>query len=167
MVAYTFRMPAGIPGDVNRAEAAIIEPQVITPAATSGAPGAFGIGVVIDATSHQVRAVGSSDTAIYGFLVRPYPTQDYSGINPPLGTSVPPTQGACDVLVRGYMSVLLGGSAAAVKAAPVYLWVAASSGQHVQGQVEAAATSGSTIELNAYFTGPADANGITEIAWNM
>jgi hypothetical protein len=165
-------MPAGIPGEVNRIWDSAVEPQVITPYGTTGAPGAYGVPVVIDATSGQVRTLVAADTAVYGFLARPFPTGSSLGgmaanvAGSTLGTSVPPSSGTCDVMVSGYMSVLLGGLAAAVKAAPVYIWTATTITNHVQGTIEAAATVGSTIQVaNAYFTGPADSSGNTEIAF--
>lgn len=164
MVAYTFRMPAGIPGDVNRAEEAIIEPQVITPAGSANAPATFGTGIVIDATTGQVRLPVSADTGIYGFLVRPFPTQEGTQ-TPALGTGIVPSQGACDILKRGYMTVLLQNTTPAIKGGKVYVRTAAASGSLVLGGVEAAAVAGDTVVLtNAYFVGPADSNGITEIA---
>jgi hypothetical protein len=165
MTAFTFRMPAGIPGDVNRAEIATIEPQVITPAGNANAPVAFGVGVLPDAATGQIRLPATGDTAIYGFLVRPYPIQD-SLQAPVLGVSTAEAQGACDVLRRGYMTVLLQNATAAVKGAPVYVRISGFTGLLLQGGVEAAAGSG-LIAANAVFTGPADANGITEIAFNI
>lgn len=166
MTAFTFRMPSGIAGDSNRSQSLSIETQVITPFGTTGAPTAYGIPVVIDATTHMVRSLVASDTTVYGVLVRPYPTNSSQDA---VGTSTPGTQGACDVLVRGYISILLGGTAAAVKGAPVYVWTATSSGAHVQSTFEAVSTGGSTITMPAgwYFMGPADANGFTEIAVNI
>ena len=39
MTAFTYRMPAGIAGDINRAATGMtIEAQVVTPAGTTGAP---------------------------------------------------------------------------------------------------------------------------------
>lgn len=163
--AFLYRMPAGIPGDVNRVQAATIEAQVITPSGTTGHPTAYGLAVSIDATTHQVRVVADPDTAAYGFLVRPYPTN--SGTDG-LGTSTPPLTGICDVLKRGYMTVKLGGSTAAVKGGAVYVWSSADSGDHVQGQVEAASPSTDGFAISgAYFMGPADDNGNVEIAFNI
>lgn len=168
MVAIPYRMAAGIPGDINRIAAGIVEAQSITPAGTTGAPTTYGIPLVVDATSGNVgnmRAISSSDTTIYGLLARPYPT---GGSQDPLGVSTPPTSGACDVLVRGYMTVLLAGSTAATKGGALYVWTAASSGAHVQGGFEAASSSGNTILVpGSYFMGPADTAGNTEIAFQM
>jgi hypothetical protein len=171
MVAYTYRMPAGIPGDVTRISASIIEPQVITPSGTTGAPTAYGVPLFVDATAGNIgnmRAVASGDTTIYGVLVRPFPTgaapQSGQLSSAGIGTSTPPASGPCDVLRFGYVSVLLSGSTAATKGGQVYVWTAAASGTHIVGGWEAA-TSGSTITIpQAFFTGPADANSITEIS---
>jgi hypothetical protein len=73
------------------------------------------------------------------------------------------------VLVRGYMSVLLSGSTAATKGGTVFVWTGNTGTAHpVLGGFEAA-TSTACIALPAstYFTGPADSNGITEIAFNI
>lgn len=167
MTAILFRMPAGIPGSANRAQSLSIITEVITPFGTTGAPTAYGIPVVLDATTHNVRSLTAGDTTCYGILIRPYPTQDFN-VQAPVGTSTPPTQGACDVLLRGYVSVLLSGSAAATKGGPVYIWTAAASGAHITGGFEATTPGGSGFQLtNAFWVGPADANGISELAFNI
>lgn len=191
MVAFLYRMPAGIPGEVNRIWSAVIEPGNITPNGTTGAPTAYGVPLVIDATAGNVGNMrtllvadgtsfvmgGNTVTNItstnlglngfypYGILVRPFPTGNSQDA---LGTSTPPASGACDVLKSGYINVLLSGTQAAVKGGQVYIWLAASSGSHVLGGWEAAATGGSTILVpDTYFMGPADANGQTEIGFNL
>jgi hypothetical protein len=167
MVAFLLRMPAGIPGDINRAEIATVEAQQITPVGTTGAPPAFGIGVVVDSTTGNIRIPTSTDTAIYGLLARPYPVQDPIQA-PALGVSVPPTQGACSILKRGYMSVLLQNTTAAVKGASVFVRIAGATGPLPAGGIEAAAVSGDTLQLqSSYFMGPADTNGFTEVAFNI
>lgn len=169
MNAFTFRMPAGIPGDINRVGTATVEAGIITPSGTTGAPLAYGVPLQVDTTTGNVgnmRTVNVSDTMIYGVLARPFPT---GGSQDGLGTSTPPTSGTCDVLKRGYMTVLLsGGSSAAVKGGQAYVWGAATSGSHVQGGWEATSSSGATITVTgAYFMGPADSAGNTEIGFNI
>lgn len=166
MVAFNTRMPAGIPGDITRAWAANVEPVAITPSGTTGAPTAYGIPVVIDATSGLMRMMTAGDTAVYGVYVRPFPTN--SGTDG-TGTSTPPTgQVAGDILVSGYISVILSGSTAAVKGGQVYIWTAAASGTHIVGGFEASSPGGSGITFtNAYFMGPADSNNIVEIAFRV
>lgn len=171
MTSYTFRMPAGIPGDINRIWAANVEPASITPAGTTGAPTAYGVPMVIDATVGNVgnmRTMVAADAfnvnlSPYGILARPFPT---GGSQDPLGTSTPPAQGACDILRSGYISVLLSGTTPATKGGPVFIWTAAASGSHIVGGWEAASPGGNGIALlNAYFMGPADASGNVEIAF--
>ena len=167
MVAYTLRMPSGIPGEVNRGWHATIEAQVVTPSGTTGAPTVYGVPMVIDATAGNVghmRTVASPDTAasVYGFLVRPFPTNSSQD---GLGTSTPPANGVCDIMTVGYMTVMLNGSTAATKGGTVYVWSAASSGAHVLGGIEAASPGGSGFALpGCVFMGPGDASGNVEIS---
>lgn len=163
MVAYLYRMPAGIAGEVTRAQCTI-EAQLITEAGETDAPDAYGIAAVIDATSGAVRKVKSTDAAISGLLVRPYPTN--AGTDA-LGTATPPASGACDLLRRGYMSVLLSGSTDAVKGGIVYVWKSAASGSHIVGGFEAANPSSDGFALSAYFTGDAAVGSVAEIAFNI
>lgn len=177
MTAFQYRMPAGIPGEINRIWAAVVEAQVITPSGAGFAnPTAYGVALVIDATVGNVgnmRSVIAADSTItpvyslfpYGVLARPFPT---GGSQDPLGISTPPSSGTCDVLRSGYINVLLSGNAAALKGTPAYVWAAAASGTHVLGGWEAASTGGSTILVpGAYFMGPADSNSITELGFNI
>lgn len=165
MTAFQYRMPAGIPGEVNRAFSAIIEAQIVTPSGTTGAPTAYGVPMVVDNTGGNVgnmRILVAGDTAIYGVLIRPFPT---GGSQDGLGTSTPPTNGPIDILRFGYVNVLLSGSQAAAKGGQVYVWTAAPSGLHITGGWEAASPGGSGITItNAVFSGPADAGGNTEIS---
>jgi hypothetical protein len=161
-------MPAGIPGEVTRGAAnAVIEPQVVTPFGTTGAPTAYGVPMVVDATGGNVgnmRTMAAGDTTAYGLLVRPFPTVSSQDV---LGTSTPPANGACDILKSGYMTVLLSGSTAAIKGGPVYIWTATASGSHIVGGFEATNPSSSGIAFTgAYFMGPADASNNVEIAVN-
>lgn len=161
MVAYTFRMPAGIPGDVNRVQAATVETHQID--ASTGTPARYGIPVKL--VSGKVRATASGDagTDLFGWLVRPYPTN--SGVEA-LGAGTPASSGLCDVLRRGYMSVKLNAGTAA-KGGAVYVRVTASGGA-VVGDIETAADSAKCVVVpGAKFTGPADANGITEVEFNI
>lgn len=172
MTSFLYRIPAGIPGDVNRAHIAHVEPVSLTPVGTTGAPTTYGVPVAIDGTTGNARMISASDTAIYGILVRPFPSQQvpnqvsgqlYQDL---MGAGVPPGKGGGDVLRRGYITVLLSGSAAATKNGAVFVWTAAASGTHITGGFEAAATSGSTLAIPATFMGAADANGNVEIAYN-
>jgi len=172
--AYTYNMPAGIPGVVNRVggRAPDIEAQIMDP--TNPLP-LYGLAGQIDATSQYFRALAAGDTAIYGFLVRPYPEQPttasgFSG-SVTLGTAaVPPQfQTAIDVLKSGYMTVILYAATAAAKGGVVYVRKQNAGAGEVVGGAEAAADGGNTITLDAksYFMGPADANNFVELAFNI
>jgi hypothetical protein len=164
MAVFTFRMPAGIPGAVNRVEIATIEGQQLD---TVHYPTVYGVPVAIDATSKNVRAITAADTtaSVYGFYVRPYPTS--GNATDGLGTSTPPVSGIVSVLKRGYMTIKLNGTTAAAKNGTVYVRTVTGTFT-VVGGVEAAADSTNTFILtNAYFTGPGDASGNVEIAFNI
>lgn len=165
MVAFTYRMPAGIPGEVvSIGLSPMIEPQVITPSGTTGAPTAYGVPLIIDATTGRVRTLTAGDTSVYGLLVRPFPTNSSQDA---LGTNTPPAAGPCDVMRRGNMTVLLSGSTAAVNGGQVYVWTAAASGSHITGGFEASDPSGSGFAITGcVFKGPADADGNTVIEFN-
>jgi hypothetical protein len=172
MVAYSFRMPAGIPGGISRAWPSVVQGQ---PTDMAAPPLSYGCPVVIDSTTQAIRAFAAADanTSIYGLLVRPYPTSSVGATGPynesyPLGNSIPPNFGMQGVLRSGYMTVLLSGAAASAKGTPVYVWMGATGGGHVLGGFEGAATAGSTIILpNAEFEGAADAQGNVEISYNI
>ena len=103
MVAFTFTMPGGIPGDLQRAESGFTaEPAPID---YLSPPTSYGIPVVVDATNLGVRGLINTDTAAYGVILRPYPLQaatasGFSGAVALGGGSTPPTKGICDVLKR-------------------------------------------------------------------
>jgi hypothetical protein len=176
--AFTFRMPTGFPGTVNRTHPASIEPCLIDPSAP---PLAYGIPLIIDATSQGVRPFTVGDTGVtaaYGFAVRPYPIQQQSATNYgsiAFGAAVPPASQPMDVLKSGYILATLNNFAVnnSTKDGAVYVWCAATSGQHVQGQLEAVATGGSTAALSigsqqqTYFNGPAGPDGVVEVAFNL
>ena len=173
--AFTFRMGSGFPGTISRQ---VGNTTVISnPIDVSNPPTYYGEAVVYDTTALGMRPVAiATDTAINGFVVRAFPTEGGFPSNPgvdPFGTAnllvgLNGSSNVVDVLSRGFISLLLGGSTAAKRYAPVYVWAAASSGAHVLGQVEAAATSGSTLLIpNAFFLGPADSNGVVEVAYGV
>ena len=169
MVAFTFRMPAGIPGAVNRVNDATVEAQVLS---ATNYPTTYGVGLAMDAATGTVRLPAAADTAIYGLYVRPYPTHSSQD---PLGVSTPPTPpvaGAfgtpvANVLRRGYMTVQLMGATPAVKGAQAYVWIAAAAGGQVPGGITAVNTAGSSLPLPGVFMGPADPTGNTEVALNI
>lgn len=169
-VAFQFRMGAGFPGDVNRTHPASIEPTLID---SSAPPTAYGQPVVVDATTQGVRALAATDTAltdVYGFTVRPFPLQASSASNygaASLGAATPPTTGVIDVMRSGYIMGQMNTSGGSpVKGGRVYVWVAATTTGHIQGNLETSASAGNTIELplTTLFNGPADSNGYVELS---
>jgi hypothetical protein len=174
--AYQFRMPAGFQGDVNRTHPASIEPVTMDP---TNPPTFFGQAGIIDATSHYFRTVLAGDTGItdiYGITVRPYPFQQQTSTGTgfgqaTIGSATPSTVNKLDVLRSGYIMVNLANFAAqpSVKGGSVYVWVAASTGTHVQGGFEASNTGGSTIELPATttFNGAPDSSGNVELYFHQ
>lgn len=172
MVAFQFRMGAGFAGDVNRTHPASIEPannDTTNPVAFAGSA------AIVNTAANTVRSPLAGDTAltdIWGILVRAYPTQQstaalaYAGAA--FGSIAPGTVQPVDILRSGYILVPVVG--AVTKGGLVYIWVAATGGGHTQGGFEAAATGGSTMTLSsgrAFWNGPADANGIAELAFNV
>lgn len=166
-VAFTYRMGAGFPGDVNRTHPASILPGLMN---TTSPVLLYGNPVLVDTSTNSYREVLVGDTAvtlIAGVLVRPYPTQQTTGgMSSSLGAAVPPTSGVVDVLQDGFIMVRCNNFAAQqpTKAGAVFIWIAASTGAHVQGGFESVASAGNTIAItNARFNGPADAAGVTEL----
>lgn len=162
--AITYRMAAGVPGAVNRVEHATITPEVID---SGTPPTVYGAFVKVVTGKIQPLASGDAGTVAKGVLVRPYPTSG-NGTDG-VGTSTPPTSGICDVLRRGYiMATLKLGTAA--KDAQVYA-VTTAGGSVVVGDIVTSASpagGGTGVAVtNAFFTGPADAGGIVEIAYNI
>ena len=166
-VAFTFRMGAGFPGDVNRTHPASILPALLdaaNPVRLYGDPVTYG-------ASNAIRGFIAGDTGlttILGVLVRPYPTQQTTGgMSSALGAAVPPQNAAvADYIREGYVIARCNNFAATqpAKGGAVFVWVTANSGAHVQGGFESVANGVNTIAItNARWMGPTDANGITEM----
>lgn len=167
-VAFTYRMGAGFPGDVNRTHPADIEPvlQSNTPFT------AYGQAVVIAADgTNGVRPFGAGDgavVAIWGVTVRPFPTQQRSGgDSAALGAATPPTTGVADVLKHGYIMVKVPATdPAPAKGGAVFVRIAAAAADDPVGGFKTQADGGNTAALTAdryCFNGPADANGNVEL----
>lgn len=163
MVAFTFRMPAGIPGAVSRIESANITPEVLSASAPFSAYGMFG---KFTAGAFVPLESGDAASVITGLLVRPYPTN--SGQDG-LGTSTPPqTAVVGNRLVSGFMTVLLQGATAAVKGGQVYVRTTVGGSGRAVGAIEAAADGGNCVAVTrCTFVGPADASGNVEIQFNV
>lgn len=158
---FTTAMPSGFPGDVQRAQVCTIEPNLID----DGTPPTL-FGVPVKLVSGKVRPIATSDTlaVLYGFLVREFPA---GASQDGLGTSTPPTSGACSVLKRGYIMVKNNAGTPA-KNGTVYMRVATPGAGKPIGGIEATADGANTVAITgAYFNGAADAFGTVEIAFNL
>ena len=155
--AFTYRMGAGFPGDVNRTHPASILPGLIDAA---NPPLLYGNPALINPASGGYRQVLGTDTAVTqidAVVVRPYPVQQLSGgPSAAFGVGAPPVSGVADFLEWGFVMVKVVGTP--TKKGAVFVWVAASSGAHVQGGFESVASGANTIAItNAVFNGPPDA----------
>lgn len=163
MASYLYRMPAGIPGEVTRPSSSTIETQLLNSALPFPAYGQFGklaSGKFVPVTT------GDAAGADYGLLVRPFPITG-ANASDPLGTSVPPTSGAADVLRRGYANVKVNAGTASAGGA-VYIRVAGAAAGKPIGGIEAVADGTNTILVSkATFMNAADASGNAEIAYNI
>ena len=175
--AFKFRMGSGFPGDITRTHPANIEGCLNS---LNSPINAYGVPVVVDSadTNKGLRPLAAGDsglTQVYGFSVRPFPQQTRTGgDSAPFDSTTPatPPVGAISILRQGSIIARLNvGSTPPVKGGQVYVWVAATSGNHLQGQLESAANGGNTAVLSgagsiATFQGPADANSNVEIIFN-
>lgn len=166
-VSYGFRMPGGIPGDINRSHPVSALPvlnDVTSPVL------AFGAACVFSAAGNSVRNIAAGDQGasiiIAGTLARSYPTQQTTGNMTSTFGAASPGAGTQTLVRQGYVMCSLPNFAAAnaVKGGTVYVWTAASTGNHVQGAFEATVSAGNTTPVtNARFNGPADSAGTVEI----
>lgn len=149
--AFLYRMPAGFAGAVTRLEVAKIEPNIMdpdTPVTVYGVP--------VIKTSGKICPFAGSGT-IYGFLVRPYPTQSETNTQV-IGSATPSENQTCDILRSGYMTVKNTLGTAAIDGA-VYV-------NDTTGLVQASAVGGTAV-TGAAFMGAADADGNVEIVYNI
>lgn len=167
-VAFGYRMGAGFPGDVNRTHPASILAKLLN--ISVQAPRAYGDPVLINGADGSVRGLVAGDGSatpgrIYGVLVRPFPTQQLTGgPTSTIGAATPPTGGVGDVLRSGFIVCKLPAGAVVQSDGAVFAWAAATSGNNIQGQLQAAASGTSTYSVtNARFVGPADASGNVEV----
>lgn len=164
MVAYVTRVPAGFVGLVTRFDSITVQPEVVDSAAP---PTAFGRFVKLVSGKVQPLASGDAGSVVYGVLVNPYPHQSTTN---GLGTAAtPPTSGLLSIMKRGYIAVkLVVGTAA--KNGAVYVVTTAGGSVAVEDIVTSASPAGGGTAVavtGAVFMGPADANGIVEIAYNI
>lgn len=166
-IAFGYRMGVGFPGEVNRTHPFSVLPSLIN---TTTPPRLYGDPVFVDTATNSVRGAVAGDNnataaAIYGFMVRPYPTQQSSGgMSSSIGAATPPVAGIADVLRQGFMIAKLPPGASVTKNGIPYVWCAVTAGNNIQGGLVAAASAGNTLPIaNARFTGPAAADGTVEL----
>ena len=171
MVAFTTRMPAGIPGAITRPLESTVEPGRLIPAAGVLPIPEYGLAAYYDTTTKGYRLPTTGDTpALVTALVRPYPGGRAQS-NGVLGVAPVDYDHVGDVLKRGYMSVRLNNGTAA-KNGTVYVRIAAPAGAKVIGGFEATADGANTLTMpHMFFMGPAFSDStfgaMTEIAINI
>lgn len=169
-VAFKYRMGSGFAGDINRSH-----PFSALPCLNDHTDPVqfYGQAVVTVGANNSVRPVKAGDgalTGIYGIAVRPYPfQQDSGGMSQSFGPGVPPARQPIDVLTMGYIMVPCVDGNTAVKGGTAYVWNSAAAGAHVPGGFEVADGVADTITLPVPtgYNGPGDADGITELAFNI
>ncbi len=167
MTAFQYRMPAGIPGDISRDHAqATVEPGLFDASAPFSA---YGLPAKLVSGKYQPFSGSEAASALAALLVRPFPTSSPVSSGG-LGAATPPQDGKTvgDFLKRGYMAVQLNGGATVAKGGQAYIRVAAAAAGKPIGGIEGAADSTNTVApTGLVFMGPADANGIVEVAYNI
>jgi hypothetical protein len=169
-VAFSYRMTAGVQGEVNRTHPCSIEPVLND--ATAPVLG-YGLACFTNGASNDVRqpVIGDNTaTHIYGVTVRPYPMQQFTGgMTATFGGATPPAGKPIDVLKAGYILVPCQGTPN--KGDAVFVWCAPTAAPHVQGGFETVASAGNTAALandgTIYWNGPADVNGLAELVFNV
>ena len=168
-ISYGYRMGAGFPGQINRTHPFSALPGLTNP---TNPPRLYGDPAVIDTATNSYRAFLVGDTALTkvdGVLVRPFPTQQQSGgMNASIGVATGPAGNQIETFLNeGFIMAKCNNFAAQqpTKGGAVYVWIAASSGAHVQGGFESVAAGASTAGpiTNMKWNGPADSAGIAEI----
>lgn len=154
-VSFLAQSPSGFIGRVTRfVPTPNISPDVND---TTNPVSAFGLAVMNTAqnTVRNILATDAGSKFISGVAVQPYPFQASSATNYGAQAftqlTVPPP-GTIDTLREGFITVYCNNGSSASKISPVCVWVAASTGNHIQGGFEiapsasavAAATVGNT-----------------------
>ena len=151
MVAFIYRMPGGIAGDISRMEWSKVEPHPMngtTPVTVFGVPVQEVTGTIEPCSTGAVPM---------GFLVRPYPTQYTT--SEALGTATPDKTKPANVMVSGYMTVLNTAGTPTAGGAVYY--------NNTTGYVEAYTGGSQTAVSGCHFMGVADADGNVEIGYNI
>jgi hypothetical protein len=158
-MVFTTRMPAGFPGSLTRPDEATVETQAMS---LDAPVTAFGLPVKMVGGKVAPLEAGDTEDAVYGFLVRVFPTVS-GDLSASFDGAAPNPHQLHSVMTRGYMSVVCA-AGTPDKGGQVYVRLAPGSGNAPLGQIESAAVSGETVALpHCIFTGSGDAQGVTEI----
>ena len=166
-VAFSFRMGAGFIGDVNRTSPSSILPSLLD---TANPVRLYGDPVITNSAGSSVRGFLVGDTTITridGILVRPFPSQQASGgMSSAIGAASPPVAPAVvDVCRQGFILVKCNNFAVnpPTKGGAVFVWIAATAGNNIQGGFVAVTSVNTVTITNARFNGAADSTGVCEI----
>lgn len=171
MVAYTYQMPCGIPGQLTRVTSySNVEAQIMS---QTSPPTAFGVACSLVSGAIAVYTASTS-TLPYGLLVRDFPTSASSTTaQSALGTATPNPAFPCSVMISGYMNVAIQtNTTAPTKGGTVFIRNANATAGQLLGGFETV-SSGNNFPLaasmgsNSYYTGGMDSAGNTEIAFNV
>jgi hypothetical protein len=145
MTSYLYNPPAGVPGDVTRADETNIEPITLV----SPYPANFGEAMKYaqGAQGTGVTPMGAGDvaTSFCGILARAVPGISQNNVNEMVDTFEPNQNEPNGLCVRGYINVTVN-AGTPQRGAPVYLVVTASAG-HPAGAFETTANGGNNIAL--------------------
>ena len=114
---------------------------------------AYGVAVKLNTKADSVTPTAATGDAVYGFSVREYGQayRDETG-------KIVENKNLVTVLKRGYIAVKVTGEGTAARGGKVYL--------DASGAITAS-DSAATAVPGAIFMGPADADGLVEIAYNI
>ncbi|OBU09847.1 hypothetical protein [Morganella psychrotolerans] len=163
--AYLTRMPIGINGSITRPRDATVEPVTLD---NKKPFNGYGLAGKYAADKFVPLEDGDTIDKVKGILIRPYPI---TSLNDLAHLGVEANQVA-DNLKRGYICVTVtaGNATTAKKGAPVYIRVAGGTEKSPVGSfvMTADATPENTPQLpGAEITGPGEADGRIEIAYNI
>ncbi|MGA9607009.1 MAG: hypothetical protein WBR21_08305 [Rouxiella badensis] len=163
MTAYLKRMPAGIAGGISRPQDLTVEPVMLD---STNLFSAYGLGGKYSGGKFVPIVAADTAAVLAGIYVRPYPTMSQPDTVRQIGTG---KNYMGDCMKRGYASVNIGGDASGVTlGGTVYMRVATPTALSPLGAFLFAADGANTVQItNAYFTGPGDASGNIEIAFNI
>lgn len=161
MPAYLYSAPAGVPGDITRADESDVEPIMLN---ASTPPTAYGVPVTISG-GQALKWTGSNVAADFaGVLVREVPAIGFGEL---FGDGTPYTKQVQGLCPRGYINVLCP-TGTPTRFGPVYVRTVAATGK-VIGDFEATSDPSNNVLLtNASWASEGkDANNNAELRINI